>query len=113
MTANRTARLIEIGNCPACPAGILTPGTHLMWNYGYVTLVLDVEPRGKTQVLITETPLGRFGKEPVSHTTKRVLNRNTAVVRVLKTTTTSGVNWTIFDPMGTARLDTTGQNVVR
>lgn len=114
MTANRTARLIGVGNCPACPAGILTPGTHLMWNYGYVTLVLDVEPRGKTQVQITETPLGWFGKDPVSHTTKRVLNRNTAVVRVLKVdTATGGVNWAILDPMGTARLDTTGQNVVR
>jgi len=97
-----TTNRIGFGNCPACPASIITAGTHLMWNYGYLTLVLDVKPRGKTQVQITETSLGRLGKEPSSYTTTRVLNRNTAVVRVLKTTTTSGVTWAILHPTGTA-----------
>lgn len=99
---NRTTKRIGIGNCPAATASVITAGTHLLWNYGYITLVLDVKPRGKTQIEITETTLGYMGKEPSSYTTTRVLNRNTAVVRVLKTTTTSGVNWAILNPMGNA-----------
>jgi hypothetical protein len=99
---NRTTKRIGIGNCPAATASVITAGTHLLWNYGYITLVLDVKPRGKTQIEITETTLGYMGKEPSSYTTTRVLNRNTAVVRVLKTTTTSGVNWAILNPTGFA-----------
>jgi hypothetical protein len=99
---NRTTRLIGIGNCPASAASTITTGTHLMYNYGYITLVLDVKPRGKTQIEITETTLGYMGKEPSSYTTTRVMNRNTAVVRVLKVESVSGVNWAILNPMGSA-----------
>lgn len=97
---NLTKQLISIGNCPASAASTITTGTHLMWNYGYLTLVLDVKPRGKTQIEITETSLGYMGKEPSSYTTTRVMNRNTAVVRVLKVESASGVNWAILNPMG-------------
>lgn len=99
---NRTTNRIGIGNCPATTASNINTGDYLMWNYGYISLVLDVKPRGKTQIEITETSLGAFGKQQSNTTTTRVMNRTTAVVKVIKTTTTSGVNWAILNPMGTA-----------
>lgn len=97
---NRNTKRIGIGNCPASAASTITTGTHLMWNYGYISLVVDVKPRGKTQIEITEISLGAFGKQPSNETTTRVMKLNTAVVRVLKVESASGVNWAISNPMG-------------
>lgn len=101
-TMNITTTRIGIGKCPATTASTINTGDYLMWNYGYISLVLDVKPRGKTQIEITTTSLGAFGKQPSNETYKRVMSRNTKVVKVIKAATVSGVNWAILNPMGTA-----------
>ena len=90
-------RLIDIGTCSAWAAATITPGDNLMWNYGYIEHVLDVKPRGKTQLVITGTSLGRFGKQPSNTTFERVVTRARPVVKVLK----HGDTWAIIQsPQG-------------
>lgn len=77
-------QLIEIGTCSAHAAATVTAGDNLMWNFGYIEHVLEVKPRGKTQLTIIGTSLGRFGNKPSDETFERVINRNTSVVKVVK-----------------------------
>jgi hypothetical protein len=77
-------QLIEIGTCAAHTAETVTAGDNLMWNFGYIEHVLEVKPRGKTQLTIVGTSLGRFGNKPSNEIFTRVINRTTTVVKVAK-----------------------------
>ena len=81
---NLTKQLISIGTCAAHTADTVTAGENLMWNYGYIEHVLEVKPRGKTQIVVIGTSLGRFGNQLSNVTHERVMNRATTVVKVVK-----------------------------
>ena len=46
-----TIHLQGIGNVPAKPAQELRNGDTVMWNFGYTSLIVDIVPRGKTQLV--------------------------------------------------------------
>lgn len=62
MSTNATIHLQSIGAVPAKPAGELTVGDRIMWNFGYVSTVTDVIDITPAFVLVIMTSNG------VSHT---------------------------------------------
>jgi hypothetical protein len=52
-TPTRTVTLIGYGLAPAKPAGELQIGDITVWNYGYKYTVTAIEPKAKTQVIVT------------------------------------------------------------
>ena len=45
-----TVQLQGVGRVAAKPAGELHAGDVIMWNYGYTSSVVEITPRGKTQI---------------------------------------------------------------
>ncbi len=81
---NRTLNLIGIGKCDAHAAASIKVGDHLMWNYGYITRVVDVQPKGNSMITVTEVSLGWQGKDEATTTTTRDMTRARSVVKVVK-----------------------------
>lgn len=49
-----TIQLISHGRVPAIQAAELQIGDVMVWNFGYTSTVVDITPRGKTQITIIE-----------------------------------------------------------
>ena len=47
-----TIHLQSIGRVAAKPAGELQVGDVMMWNFSYTSTVVDITPRGKTQIVV-------------------------------------------------------------
>lgn len=54
MTTTQTVHLQGIGLVRAIPAEQLQVGTRMVWNYGYVSEVVAIEPKGKLSLSVTE-----------------------------------------------------------
>lgn len=47
-----TVQLINVGRVAAKPANDLHAGDVIIWNFGYTSAVVDITPRGKTQIVV-------------------------------------------------------------
>jgi hypothetical protein len=82
-TMKRYTSRIAVGTMIAGQAAAdLKVGDFLMWNYGYITEIVAITPKGKTQMIVTERDLGMGGKKPSGKDYSRTLKRSTTVVRV-------------------------------
>ena len=64
-----TIHLQGIGNVPAKTAQELRNGDTVMWNFGYTSLIVDIVPRGKTQlVAMMVEQSGTFTQRVMSRT---------------------------------------------
>ena len=72
-TTTTTTHLQGIGHVPAKTAQELRNGDTVMWNFGYTSLIVDIVPRGKTQLvaMMVEQQSGTF--------TQRVMKRTTLI----------------------------------
>ena len=72
-TTTTTTHLQGIGHVPAKTAQELRNGDIVMWNFGYTSLIVDIVPRGKTQLvaMMVEQQSGTF--------TQRVMKRTTLI----------------------------------
>jgi hypothetical protein len=68
-----TVTLIGYGLAPAKPAQDLHAGDVIIWNYGYKSTVIEIKPRGKTQLTVE-----LFDHKSAKHSF-RVMGRTTLV----------------------------------
>jgi len=50
----KKVHLQQIGKVKAIEAGNITVGMTLVWNFGTTSKVIDIKPRGNSQIVITE-----------------------------------------------------------
>ena len=85
-TMKRYTSRIAVGTMIAGQAAAdLKVGEFLMWNYGYITEIVAITPKGKTQMIISERDLGMGGRKPTDKVYQRTIKRSTTVVRVEQT----------------------------
>ena len=72
----KTIQLQSVGRVPATVAKNIVVGSKLMWNFGYVNEVIQVEysKTGKTMVITEKTPEGKEYKRRLG------INRLVAII---------------------------------